>query len=318
MELNKQSLILSSYTPPNLFSSLSTSHLTNNTVDSALACTNKKVKGRKGKSANTSAARGAEKSWSEQEELEMLIAHQNHRNNWSNIALEIRGRSNNSIKNRFYSIFRKVRNKIKRRDLVHNSKLEVAETVYVMALIEQYFANPLPSSEINGKRGKDFLYTLLKGLFIGEVREYKRDIERDLDTKITLEGLWQELYGFNTKSIEIPIKFIEEIPYAANPIVKGKQCYKLPLLPETIIPTLLTSDEKTFIKSQAFREKDISSAGINLSCVSVLSSSSPTLFSTDFSAETALFNCFSRVAAKANITSNTLLSQTARHTFKQL
>lgn len=45
--------------------------------------------------------------WSEREEFEMLIAYRKYQNRWSNVSQSLNGRDNNTIKNRFYSIFRK-------------------------------------------------------------------------------------------------------------------------------------------------------------------------------------------------------------------
>jgi len=318
MKHHNQISILPSNSLPELFPHLSSSHLTNRTANNALGSRDTEVKRRKSKLISTSVTHGTEKPWSEQEELKMLIAHQKYKNNWSNVAREIHGRTNNSIKNRFYSIFRKIKNKIKRRDLVYNSKLEVIETMYMITLMEEYFATPLPSSGITGKRGKDFLYTLLKGLPLDDVKDYKRNIKINWNNEITLKRLWQELYSSSTKSSEMTSKLIEVIPYTTNPHSKGKQCYILPLLPETSIPTLLTSDEKAFIKLQVFREKDIFPAE------NFLPYSSSTLLSTGFSSESAYFDCFSGVAAKACskytktniISSDTLFNQTSGQAFK--
>ena len=63
--------------------------------------------------------------WTEKEELEMLKAHKKYQNKWSEMAQALNGRSNNSIKNRFYSIFRKVKNKILRKDYTLDTKIEI-------------------------------------------------------------------------------------------------------------------------------------------------------------------------------------------------
>jgi len=318
MKHHNQISIAPSSSLPQPFAHFSTSYLTNGAANNALGSRDTEVIRRKSKLISTSVTHGIEKPWSEQEELEMLIAHKKHKNNWSNVAREVHGRSNNSIKNRFYSIFRKIKNKIKRRDFVYNSKLELIETMYMITLMEEYFATPLPSSGIICKRGKDFLYTLLKGLALDDVRDYKRNMKIDWNNEITLKRLWQELYSSITKSSETPSKLIEVIPYTTNPYSKDRQCYILPLPPETSIPTLLTSDEKAFIKLQVFREKDI------LPAENFLPYSSSTLLSTGFSSESAYFDCFSGVAAKACskytktniISSDTILNQTTGDTFK--
>jgi len=206
--------------------------------------------------------------WTDQEELEMLIAHQKHQNKWSDVAAALKGRSNNTIKNRFYSIFRKVKNKIKRRDLTYGSKLELLEIFYMISLMEHYFKNPQPVSEQKGKRGKDFIYSLLRTLRAEDVVKYKGDLQRLGIRESSMEELWLEMAnnpGAGSKiasdkndNIDKPIDLF---PYIADPPAFDRSCYELPM-PHTVKqPEPLTPDEKDFIQFQAFKNKEPYSAG---------------------------------------------------------
>lgn len=252
------------------------------------------------RSAKGSGSKTSEKPWSEQEELEMLIAHRKYQNNWSNISQAMHGRDNNSIKNRFYSIFRKVKNKVRRMDLSYGSNVEIASALYMIQLTEDHLANPLPSSETTGKRGKDFLYSLLKGLFIEDVQKYRRELASNRSCESTLEELWLESANPNssTKSTEVlgKSKPRDAIPYTSHPYKNGKLCYILPLPLETAAPNFLTPEEKVFFKSQVFREKELHSAlPLSLQCPRGLAHCSPTFFSAG--PHTVHFEGFSECAA---------------------
>jgi hypothetical protein len=108
----------------------------------------------------------SKKLWTEEEELKMLVVHQNK---WSSMTLELPGRSNNSIKNCLYSIFRKVKNKVVKHDVSHDSKIELLEILYMIFLMEVYFASSPPIPKQAGKRGKDFTFSLLKGLHPNDI-----------------------------------------------------------------------------------------------------------------------------------------------------
>lgn len=205
--------------------------------------------------------------WTEREELEMLITHQKYQNKWSNVAQMLNGRSNNSIKNRFYSIFRKIKNKIKKHDINYSSRFELLEAIYIISLMEQYFAHPLPPQEHIGKRGKDFIYSLLKGLYIEEVVKYKGDLQKSLGKKTSLEELWWEMINQNldTKQGEPMPTPENKIPNSFAPIMEfpvyEKLVFTLPLPNEVQSKESLTSEEKEFVMSQTFQNKEPFSAG---------------------------------------------------------
>lgn len=130
----------------------------------------------------------------------MFIAHQKYQNRWSDVAQALGGRSNNLIKNRFYSIFRKIKNKIKRGDFTYESKLELMEVFYMINLMEKYFARPQPLKERGNKRGKDFIYSLLNGLQLEEIINYKLELLKFNIKERTLEELWSDITKSNISS----------------------------------------------------------------------------------------------------------------------
>ncbi len=135
----------------------------------------------------------SKKPWTEQEELEMLVAHKMCQNKWSNVSALLQGRINNTIKNRFYSIFRKVKNKVKRSETIFNSRIELLEIFYMMAQMELHLSQPFPPIPHKGKRGKDFVYTLLQNLHIEEIEKYRTDLALVSRKRETLQDLWDEL-----------------------------------------------------------------------------------------------------------------------------
>lgn len=133
------------------------------------------------------------KEWTEEDELRMIIAHKKYKNRWASISECLKGRSNNTIKNKFYSVFRKVRGKILKCDCTHISKLELLEIHYMISLIEHHLANPLLTPKVKGKRGKDFIYSLIYNLSLKEVSEYKWKIDELYRAEGTMEELFSEL-----------------------------------------------------------------------------------------------------------------------------
>lgn len=142
-----------------------------------------------------SLVKGAEtkEPWSTREEVRMLIAHNRYKNKWSEMGAVLKGRTNNTIKNKFYSIFRRVKGKILKADYAYSSKLELLEICYVVSLIEQYLAiqplNPKPK----GKRGKDFIFSLVHNLTPNAVRNFKEQVQKLANSRCNLDELFNEL-----------------------------------------------------------------------------------------------------------------------------
>ncbi len=131
--------------------------------------------------------------WSEQEELNMILAHKKYKNRWSDMSDSLKGRSNNTIKNKFYSVFRKIKGKIQKNDYSYDSKLELLEIHYIISLIEYYLAHPTQNPKTKGKRGKDFIYSLIHNLTAKGVQEYKQKIQELTKNEGTMEDLMVEL-----------------------------------------------------------------------------------------------------------------------------
>ncbi len=131
--------------------------------------------------------------WTKQEEAVLILSHMKFKNRWCDIVANLKGRHNNMIKNRFYSIFRKVKNKLKTNDFSYNSKLELVEIYYMISVMEEYAANPLPEDEPKRKRGRDFMYTLIDDIDQPSLQKYKDDLAKKCPLKSSLEDSLQEM-----------------------------------------------------------------------------------------------------------------------------
>jgi len=140
---------------------------------------------------------GSKDPWTEEEEFKMIVAHMKHKNKWSEMTDLIKGRNNNTIKNKFYSVFRRIKSKIQKGDYKYESNLELLETYYIISLIEHHLENPTQYPKAKGKRGKDFIYSLIHNLTLEIVRSYKERMHKLKNANI--EDLIQELneYYFN-------------------------------------------------------------------------------------------------------------------------
>lgn len=235
--------------------------------------------------------------WTEREELEMLITHQKHQNKWSIIAQEIKGRSNNNIKNRFYSIFRKIKNKIKKLDFSYTTHFEILEAAYIISLMKQYLANQNSVQNLVGRRGKDFIYSLLKGLRTEEVTNYKAGLEKHIGKEITLEEFWLEMVSQNTKHNDEASNLFS---YIAESPVYEKSVRMLPLPHSVRQVSPLTNEEKEFIRVQAFQNKEPSSASSCLPSLISHTARSPEAFSANQLQRKDQFEGFSDFAAINN------------------
>jgi len=203
----------------------------------------------------------SKEAWTDKEELEMFIAHEKYQNKWSNIAWVLGKRSNNTIKNRFYSIFRKVKNKVLKHDLRYDSDLETVEAFYIMNLMEQHFARPPSTREGTGKRGKDFIYSLLKGLDIKKVTNYRTELKKLGTKEISLEEFMHDTMKHNSsvkwnESTEKPNSRVIGISsYITENQTHEKFHYVLPLPKNFNASKSLTDEEKAYIHSQLFQSK---------------------------------------------------------------
>lgn len=116
------------------------------------------------------------KPWSKYEEAVLIIAHMDFGNRWCDIATHFKGRHNNMIKNRFYSILRKVKNKIRVNDYSSQDQLELLELYYMTSVMTNYAKHPAPSEDFKRKRGRDFMYTLVNDIAISTLENYNRNL----------------------------------------------------------------------------------------------------------------------------------------------
>jgi len=138
--------------------------------------------------------------WTKQEEALLVLAHMKYKNRWCDIAETLKGRHNNMIKNRFYSIFRKVKNKVRNNDFTYRTKLELYETYYMITVIEEYLTTPLPEDEFKRKRGRDFMYTLIKDVDKKLLDDYKETLFKRCPLKSSLEESLKTIANSITKN----------------------------------------------------------------------------------------------------------------------
>lgn len=112
------------------------------------------------------------KPWTKQEEAKLLLAHMDYGNRWCDIASHLKGRHNNMVKNRFYSILRKVKNKIRNDVYTSQDQLEVIEMHYMTFVMINYIKNPAPMEDSGRKRGRDFMHTLVNDITITMLEDF--------------------------------------------------------------------------------------------------------------------------------------------------
>ncbi len=156
-------------------------------------------------------------NWSEQEEAELLWAHQKYKNSWSDISTALGGRKSNSIKNRFYTIFRKVKNKIKRGDLTYDSKIELLQIQYVLSVIETYLSTITTPEAAAAKAGKDFICKLVQRIDPTAFASYKAKFAELTAAQPPMQDLFQELLkSSEPATIPIPEEIIPPMSAAAG------------------------------------------------------------------------------------------------------
>eukprot|EP00826_Nyctotherus_ovalis_P005262 TRINITY_DN11181_c0_g1_i5.p1 TRINITY_DN11181_c0_g1~~TRINITY_DN11181_c0_g1_i5.p1 ORF type:complete len:341 (+),score=64.87 TRINITY_DN11181_c0_g1_i5:476-1498(+) len=150
-------------------------------------------------------AEATKEPWSRHEELRLILGHNRYKNRWRDISALLKGRSNNTIKNKFYSIFRKVKGKIKKGDYTYTSKLELLEIYYVISVIEEYLDGDKDYARAKGRRGKDYIWSLIHTVDKRTVSGYKNQLQSLAEHEGTLNGILSQL---STESN------IEDIPKA--------------------------------------------------------------------------------------------------------
>ena len=116
-------------------------------------------------------------SWSDRERYMLLVAHQKHKNRWSEVAMMLKKQSSNMIKNRFYTLFRKIKNKIKNDDLIISTSLDLLEIYYILSLIEEYQALvPDAKSGPESQPDKNYAHKLVQQIEKTKVTAFKTKV----------------------------------------------------------------------------------------------------------------------------------------------
>lgn len=172
-------------------------------------------------------------AWTKQEEALLMLQHIKYKNKWRDISGAFKGRNNLMVKNRFYTIFRKIKNKVKTNDLSIASKLEHLEIAYILSIMEEYIGKPVPAESSKLKRGKDFMYSLIEDIKSDEFNQYKSALHRDHPLKTTLEiGFREVIDGSNAMASRHP-----QVMSIAMPLQEPMEQVK-PLKPINMIPAL--------------------------------------------------------------------------------
>ena len=152
--------------------------------------------------------------WAKQEEGQLILSHMKHKNRWCDIAADLKGRHNNMIKNRFYSIFRKVKNKVRNDDYSFKTKLELVEMHYMITVMEYYTSNPPPPNEPKRKRGKDFMYTLIEDLSADRLAIYKAALVKRAPLRAPPDEILREMLALSRSCPSIPLS-VPSLPVGA-------------------------------------------------------------------------------------------------------
>jgi len=131
--------------------------------------------------------------WSIKEELNLIAGHARFKNKWTNISDSLKGRSNNTIKNKFYSVFRKIKGKIQKGDYVYGSRLELLEIYYVISLIEEYLGYDKDYAKTKGRRRKDYIWSLIHSIDKELVSKYKAQLQQLAKHEGTLSSIFTQL-----------------------------------------------------------------------------------------------------------------------------
>eukprot|EP00826_Nyctotherus_ovalis_P061164 TRINITY_DN8674_c0_g1_i15.p1 TRINITY_DN8674_c0_g1~~TRINITY_DN8674_c0_g1_i15.p1 ORF type:complete len:216 (+),score=9.97 TRINITY_DN8674_c0_g1_i15:79-726(+) len=154
---------------------------------------------------------------------------------------------------------------------------------YVLFLMEHYFMNLPSMPKQTGKRGKDFIFSLLKGLQPETIIRYRTELQKSGGAGISLDKLWLELVGetFTYPSTFKPpqcssnanlFSYMHETGFGSS----DKSQRKLPLPRSSHTATFLTPEEKTFVHFHAFGNKEPYSAGLCYHAAGVHLSPMPT------------------------------------------
>lgn len=155
--------------------------------------------------------------WSDREEAELLLAHHKFKNRWSDVSSSLHGRSNNSIKNRFYTIFRKVKNKIKKSDYSYTSKSDLLQTHYILSVMIDYLSTSTGPESLAQKAGKDFTCKLLQHISLEMLTTYAAEFQKKTASCGTMQELFEQLLADSEPAkLVLPEESLEETKKQEN------------------------------------------------------------------------------------------------------
>ena len=180
--------------------------------------------------------------WGDRERFYIIAAHQKHKNKWAEIAKEIHLQGRNVIKNRFYTLFRKICNKIKNMELEITSELDLLEVHYVILLIDEFYSEK--------DQEKNYIHKLVDRMDKTKIMSYKEKFFELYANKGTIDDLFkkcEEMYGkLDHKNPKLNIE--------ANEI--AIDCNKIPLECNEI-PMDILEDKKSAIEPMECNEVDL-------------------------------------------------------------
>lgn len=150
-------------------------------------------------------------SWTEKEEAELLLAHRTYKNSWSDISNALHGRVNNTIKNRFYTIFRKVKNKIKKFDYSYTSQCELLQIHYMISVMESYMSTMANAESANEMAGKDFVFKLVQQIDKKTLETYSKKFNELTAPQGTMQDLFQAVINGTISAEPASIALPEEL-----------------------------------------------------------------------------------------------------------
>lgn len=174
----------------------------------------------KERSKQSNAYAGSKDPWTEEEEFKMIVAHRKYKNKWSDMTDMLKRRNNNTIKNKFYSVFRKIKGKVQKADYSYESKLELLEIHYIVALMVDHLEHPTMYPKAKGKRGKDFIYSLIHNLTLEMVQDYKKQIEELTKDEGSIEELIKQLTDIYQNSSGVRTAY--QTPEFNHPLSESK------------------------------------------------------------------------------------------------
>lgn len=135
----------------------------------------------------------------------------------------------------------------------------------MISLIEHCFSHPLTISEQRKKRGKNYLYSLLKYIKADGVVKYKSELKKLSGKEVTIEDLWQEIENknkpLNVNKTKEEVNSEQLLPYINESFRYDKCGCTLPSPHKFITAEKPTNEEKNFIQFQVFQNKEAYSAG---------------------------------------------------------